>query len=1125
MLPKLLWRGGFLLAGLAVFAALVAGLLSLIVSRGPVPVTLLMPFVTSAIDERLGGGRHLDVDRAALVKAEGGTALRLTSVTLRDAGSAVLARLPQVDVILADADEAVSLWRPRRVFVVGASVALTMDERGGLALAAGEGATALALPPAPASPAATSSPLGAMAGLLAWLATLDRQGLDGAQLVEVGLRDSTISIDDRARARTMMFEHINLSVVQPREGGLTVMARSSGQVGPWDATMTLTGPADGRRTIELVANNLAPDMLAIAMQSGAAPAVISTPLSLVARVDLDADHAVTLGQGSLLIGRGQVGDFSRPETLIDIGEGRVDAVWDAGARRLAIPRAGIAGPDGRLMLGGFVERESAEGPWRLVVQGGQLVIGAPGPGRELPLLVDRLSARVTLDPAAQVLRLEQAEVAAGSALASMSGQVDGFATEPRLQFGLAASAMPYSTFRRLWPVPVLPNTRRWVLEHVVSGQVERTDIAIHAPIQALKPDTRPLTDSEIRVDIEATDALIRPVVGLPALQLNKVALRVAGRTFALQSARGAIVTDGGRRIALADAAMTVADLSLKPAPALVRFAIDGPADAVAEVLTSPLLRGTTALPFEPSQVKGNATGTLNIHFPISKTLQRNQVSVSADGDLTQFSIDRAWRGARFDTATLKVKVQPDGATMTGNGRLAGAPVTVEYRKPVKGDTDLRVAGTFDDQARARLGFDEGAALTGPLGVRLAARIAEGQREMRVGVEADFAAARVADLLPGWTKAANRPTRATLTFIERAQGGRIEDLVITGPGVLVRGSADLDANGEFVQADFPQYQFAEADRVSLRVERQADGTARAVMRGDVYDARASLRSGLAPPSTEANRPRKPPMDLDFEARVASVIGFNGEVLRNVEARFARRGGQMRNLAVSARGPRDAAISGALRARPSGQPTIYLESEDAGALFRFADVYSKMLGGKLWVSMDPPTGDNAPQRGVIGVVDFSIRGEGAIADVARQSPRDGGQVQGVEGGTVAFNRMRAEFVRAPGRVTVREGVLLGPAVGATIEGQVDTQRDQMRMTGTFVPAYTLNNLFARIPIIGSILGGGANEGLLGVTYEVTGPVGNPALRISPLSAVAPGFLRRIFDFRNAPVDAPAYADPRQ
>ena len=88
--------------------------------------------------------------------------------------------------------------------------------------------------------------------------------------------------------------------------------------------------------------------------------------------------------------------------------------------------------------------------------------------------------------------------------------------------------------------------------------------------------------------------------------------------------------------------------------------------------------------------------------------------------------------------------------------------------------------------------------------------------------------------------------------------------------------------------------------------------------------------------------------------------------------------------------------------------------------------------------------------------------------------------------------------------------GPMIGATAEGYIDYLREEVRMRGTFVPFFGLNNMFGQIPVFGLFLGGGSNEGLVGLTYEVVGPPGSPVLRVNPISVVTPGLLRKFFEF---------------
>ncbi len=198
-----------------------------------------------------------------------------------------------------------------------------------------------------------------------------------------------------------------------------------------------------------------------------------------------------------------------------------------------------------------------------------------------------------------------------------------------------------------------------------------------------------------------------------------------------------------------------------------------------------------------------------------------------------------------------------------------------------------------------------------------------------------------------------------------------------------------------------------------------------------------------------------------------------------------------------------MTGELRSRPQGREVIYLETNDAGAFFRFTDTYSKMTGGQLALAMDPPSAEPAAREGLVNVRDFSVKGEAALDRMAAGGPA------AVQNG-IAFSRLRAEFTRQNGQLTIREGVVKGPTIGATIEGSIDYPGNQVRMSGTFVPLYGLNNVFGQIPIVGLFLGGGSNEGLIGVTYEVVGSPGQPVLRVNPISAMAPGVFRKIFEF---------------
>jgi hypothetical protein len=469
---------------------------------------------------------------------------------------------------------------------------------------------------------------------------------------------------------------------------------------------------------------------------------------------------------------------------------------------------------------------------------------------------------------------------------------------------------------------------------------------------------------------------------------------------------------------------------------------------------------------------------------------------------------------KLEANALKITANNGGYQVKGDVKINGQAATLEYRKPNEGDADVKLQATLDDASRARLGLDLGSAVSGAVPVKLIGKIGGPDRDSRLGIEADLTALKLDNILPGWVKVPGKSSRAVFNVVQKPQSTRLEDIVVDGGGVSIKGSIEIDQNGDLMSANFPTYSPSEGDKTSLKAERAADGVVKVTMRGDVFDGRGFLKSAISGKESDAKSKIKN-IDFDVDLKLGAVAGFNGEALRSVDAKLSRRNGAIRNFALTGKLGRDTPLTADLRGRAQGREVIYLETNDAGAFFRFTDTYSKIVGGQLTLAMDPPTVEPSSREGLINVRDFAIKGEASLDRLAAGGPA------GAQNG-VAFSRVRAEFTRQNGQLTIREGVLKGPMIGGTIEGSLDFPGNQVRMSGTFVPMYGLNNMFGQLPILGLFLGGGSNEGLIGMTYEIVGTPGAPLLRVNPISAMAPGVLRKIFEFgtgkANNPVEFP-------
>ena len=84
--------------------------------------------------------------------------------------------------------------------------------------------------------------------------------------------------------------------------------------------------------------------------------------------------------------------------------------------------------------------------------------------------------------------------------------------------------------------------------------------------------------------------------------------------------------------------------------------------------------------------------------------------------------------------------------------------------------------------------------------------------------------------------------------------------------------------------------------------------------------------------------------------------------------------------------------------------------------------------------------------------------------------------------------------------------------SFDGIAFDESDQMNLKGTFMPFFIISRVIGEIPIIGDILSNGKNSGLIGITYRLRGAANNPGIAVNPLSVVAPGIFREIFEFKN-------------
>jgi hypothetical protein len=1105
---------------------------------GPINLDIATPWLAAAIEDNIGHGNTVEVggtqiERAGRIRI----AVRIRNIVVRDRDRAVVASAPKAEVRLSGTALLMGRLRAESLNLVDAELAVRITPDGYVTVSAGDTAKPLATgvtskrdaglpatfprqsrlapPPGALSPSTPTAPAAtAQNGLLAgldWLDSLSLTGLDGQNLNEIGLKNGNLVVDDQQRGNKWTFDNISLSLRRPSAGGV---ALSLGEEGahPWSLRVTVGPPENGVRSVNIRADKVPMANILFALRLKDLTYSANLPLSGELKGELGRDGLPTYFQGKVVAGAGAIIDSDTPDYPMGIDSAEVNVEWDAGRRVLVAPFKIISGANRITLLAHLEPPNDNVSDWQLGFSGGTIVLA--GIDSEPPLIFNRIAIGMHFDTDKKRVLLAQADISNGEIGVAGTGSID-YSGEPHLTLGFAGTPMSASALKRIWPALIVPEVREWVVERIERGAVQRIEIGVNTAIKNLPRKGPPIPDDGLAVNIVASGVTVHPVDGLPPVRDADLRAHVTGRTATVTIGQAVADTPAGRKLSFSDFVFEVPDTHMKPAPSRVRMKIEGPVPAAAEILSSDRLSDLSGTSVDPNSSKGTFSAIVNLGMPVKGELTKADTTYAATVDINGFAADRLVMNQKLEANNLKVVANNGGYQVKGDAKINGQQCSLDYRKPADGDADVKLQATLDDASRARLGLDLGPAVSGSVPIKLTGKISGGDHDSRMGIEADLTGLKLDNILPGWVKLPGKSSHATFNVVPKAQSTRFEDIVIDGGGASIKGSLEVDQNGELINVNFPTYSPSEGDKTTLKAERGQDGVVRVTMRGDVFDARGFLKSAISGKEPDAKGKAKN-IDFDLDLKLGAVAGFNGEAMRGADVKFSRRGGTVKTLTLNGKLGRDTPVTAEMRSRAQGQgrDVIYLETNDAGAFFRFTDTYSKVIGGKLQLAMDPPTVEPSAKEGLINVFDFSVKGEASLDRMAAGGP------VGVQNG-VSFSRLRAEFTRLNGQLTVREGVVKGPTIGATIEGSIDFPGNQVRMSGTFVPMYGLNNMFGQIPIVGLFMGG-SNEGLIGVTYEVVGTPDKPTLRVNPISAIFPGVSRKIWEFntgkQNNPVEFP-------
>ncbi|WP_300299793.1 AsmA-like C-terminal domain-containing protein [Ferrovibrio sp.] len=667
--------------------------------------------------------------------------------------------------------------------------------------------------------------------------------------------------------------------------------------------------------------------------------------------------------------------------------------------------------------------------------------------------------------------------------------------------------LPTSALAQYWPPGMARNARDWVTTRISEGRVSAGRFAaaltpamlageVKLPREAVKLD---FAFEGLQVDYLPPMTKLRDGKGAAAMDADVFDLSVESATVNLPGNPAGNLPGGSLQVG--PGSVKITGLQAVDQHAEITSTARGKSSDVLALIDQKPLGFPSRLAIKPAGVGGEASVTWRLKFPLLNALKTDDVAVTAEADLTALSMDGLMGRYGLTEGDMKLKVDAKALEASGKAALNGVPLQIVWRQEFSARAAVparyRLQGRIDEAQRKVLGYPLAPYIDGPVEATMEIEERRGG-ETAIGGEFDLKDAVISVAEAHLEKPAGIAGQGRVLIRTRAGQPVSFDLIeLEGPALSGRAKAQLNSDGGW-SAEIASLKTGDSDARG-RISYAANGDARIELSGRRYDLRPFVKDVFDDDAEPGQV--KPRLILELrldEARIDDELEMRNLAL-NVqrEPKRLERVGLTGGFATT--GGVTFFISPALNGR-----SLRLDSDNAGAMLHFLGV-TNMQGGTMQINAayddtqasQPLAGRMMMQnvRAVRAPFLARLLGIGSFAGLSALLSGEG----------ILFETGEVPFTQKDGVLTLRPSRLQGPQLGITFEGNIYDRTDSISVTGTAVPAFVLNTILGKIPLLGDLFVG---DGIIGVNFAVSGNRSDPQFTVNPLSAIAPGFLRRIF-----------------
>jgi hypothetical protein len=750
-----------------------------------------------------------------------------------------------------------------------------------------------------------------------------------------------------------------------------------------------------------------------------------------------------------------------------------------------------------------------------------------GPGQldlpayfDKPLAISGLALAGQLDTGFDALALETFTLDLGGPQLTASGNLSGLISQHSPRSGLlkfqgrvTVNDVPVPQLPHLWPVTGgdLDHPREWIVSEIDQGTVKEAEADFDVDFaggEFASPSVRILKGK-----LKASGIGLHYLRPLPPIRGAEGTATFDATQFVADFASG-----GVDQLAIERGHLVISGLDKHEQIIDVAGDVKGPLKSVLLLLDNPRLGYPKKVGIDPAESAGTTETHLEFRFPAINNLAFERVQMTAAAKIQGARLGGVFLGHDLTEGDFDLKLDSRSIDASGKAKLAGIPAGLRWDLHFYGEdyvTRIALAADTNTEDLAHLGFDYRDVVNGPLRVDLVYTEFK-DRLSDVSAEFDLAKTLAALEFAKWKKPPGEPGHASLRMtLDKKRPVAISAFTFQAGDLDGQGHGRFDADGKLAEATF--------DNVALGQTRLSAVTVGIVgerwdiaIGGGIFDAEPFVgkhKVGVEGTTAEPVPPvgeEKPTRAFTITApHLDRVTVGRGRSIEAVRLKAAYDGLHWLNIEADGSLPGGKPLT--LRWLPAAGAShqLSIAADDAGSALKLLDIVGNVVGGRLTITgASDDTDPKRPIKGHAEISEYRLVKQSALVRLLSIATLTG-LLDVLTGEGFQMYKFIGDFTKTGGRIDIPLARTYGPSLGLTAAGFLDYDADKIDIRGTVVPAYALNSLIGQIPIVGYLLTGGEGTGLFAVVYNATGKLSEPTIIVNPLSMLAPGFLRGVFN----------------